>query len=70
MRWSLRNEAVLPKSEQLPKNIPRGREASAFTCGCDHGRDGAALLISLTHPPCQRRFEMQVPEIYDGTVEI
>jgi len=67
-----KNEAVLPKAEQLPDEIFReGEHIRVYVVDVTVSEKGPRLLISRTHPGLVGRlFEMQVPEIYDGTVEI
>ena len=67
-----KNEAVLPKNEQLPDEVFRdGEHIRVYIVDVTVSEKGPRLLISRTHPGLVKRlFEMQVPEIYDGTVEI
>ena len=67
-----KNHAVLPKSEQLPDEVFRdGEHIRVYIVDVTVSEKGPRLLISRTHPGLVKRlFEMQVPEIYDGTVEI
>jgi len=67
-----KSEAVLPKSEQLPNETFReGERIKVYVVDVTAGEKGPRLMISRTHPGLVKRlFEMQVPEIYDGTVEI
>jgi N utilization substance protein A len=67
-----KSEAVLPKSEQLPDEAFReGERVRVYVVDVTVGEKGPRLLISRTHPGLVKRlFEMQVPEIYDGIVEI
>lgn len=67
-----RSEAVLPKNEQLPDETFReGEKIRVYVVDVTTGEKGPRILISRTHPGLVKRlFEMQVPEIYDGTVEI
>ena len=66
-------EAILPRNEQVPGEEYYRGPACAGVCG---GRDrsptaGPRVMISRTHPGLVKRmFEMEVPEIFDGTVEI
>lgn len=67
-----KSEAILPKSEQLPDETFRdGERIRVYVVDVAAGEKGPRLMISRTHPGLVKRlFEMQVPEIYDGTVEI
>jgi len=67
-----RNEAVLPKSEQVStESFREGDRIRVYVVDVTTGEKGPRLMISRTHPGLVKRlFEMQVPEIYDGTVEI
>ena len=67
-----RSEAILPKSEQVPSEHFRdGERIKVYVVDVNNNEKGPRLMISRTHPGLVKRlFEMQVPEIYDGTVEI
>lgn len=67
-----KNEAILPKNEQAPGDrIREGDKLRVYVVDVTMGERGPRLMISRTHPGLVKRlFEMQVPEIYDGTVEI
>lgn len=67
-----KHEAILPKSEQIPtENYRDGERIRVYVVDVALGDKGPRLMISRTHPGLVKRlFEMQVPEIYDGTVEI
>ena len=67
-----KSEAMLPKSEQMPGETFRdGEKIKVYVVDVMAGEKGPRLMISRTHPGLVKRlFEMQVPEIYDGTVEI
>lgn len=62
----------LPKSEQLPTEVLEdGCKVRVYVVDVQNGEKGPRLVISRTHPGLVKRlFEMQVPEIYDGVVEI
>lgn len=66
------SEAVLPKSEQIEGEIFKsGQWVKVYVVDVSSSERGPKLLISRTHPELVKRlFEMQVPEIYDGVVEI
>ncbi len=68
-----KGEAILPKSEQVPGEvIKEGDLIKVFVVDIRTGeRSGPRIMISRTHPGLVRRlFETEVPEIYDGAVEI
>lgn len=67
-----KHEAILPKSEQIPtENHREGERIRVYVVDVASGEKGPRLMISRTHPGLVKRlFEMNVPEIYDGTVEI
>ncbi len=67
-----RMEAVLPVSEQVPnEEIYEGDRIKVYVVEVRKGLRGAQMLTSRTHPGLVKRlFELEVPEIHDGTVEI
>lgn len=67
-----KNQTVLPKTEQVPgENLTEGDTIKVFIVDVKEGGKGPKILISRTHPGFVRRlFEQEVPEIYDGTIEI
>lgn len=67
-----KNEAMLPKSEQLGyENLKEGDYVKIYIADVKTGNKGPHAIISRTHPEFVKRlFEQQVPEIYDGIVEI
>ena len=66
------SEAMLPKSEQVPgEELRDGDKIKVYVVDVVSSEKGPRLMISRTHPGLVKRlFEMQVPEIYDGVVEI
>ena len=64
--------AVLPKSEQIGDEVLReGSTVKVYVAGVKESDRGPRAIISRTHPDFVRRlFEKEVPEIYDGIVEI
>lgn len=66
------SEAILPKSEQVPgEELRDGDKIKVYVVDVVSSEKGPRLMISRTHPGLVKRlFEMQVPEIYDGVVEI
>lgn len=68
-----KNTAILPKSEQVPgETFKEGESVKVFVVDVKEGSSkGPKVMISRTHPGIVRRlFEQEVPEIYDGTIEI
>ncbi len=67
-----RNEAILPKSEQVPgEEYADGQKIKVYVMDVFDGEKGPRMKISRTHAGLvERLFEMEVPEIYDGTIEI
>ena len=67
-----KNQTVLPKTEQVPgEKLTEGDTIKVFIVDVKEGGKGPKILISRTHPGFVRRlFEQEVPEIYDGTIEI
>ncbi|WP_460863557.1 transcription termination factor NusA [Nocardiopsis coralliicola] len=67
-----RVEAVLPPQEQVPgEAYPHGERLRAYVVQVRKGHRGPSVTLSRTHPNLVRKlFELEVPEIADGTVEI
>ncbi len=67
-----KSEAVLPRTEQVGNEVLReGMHIKVYVVDVKDGERGPRILISRTHPGLVKRlFEMEVPEIFDGTVEI
>jgi N utilization substance protein A len=65
-------EAVLPPHEQVPgEEYVHGERLRAFVVEVTRGMKGAQITLSRTHPGLVRKlFELEVPEIADGSVEI
>ena len=65
-------EAVLPKNEQIGgENVKEGDYIKVYVVDVRETEKGPKAIISRTHPDLVKRmFEAEVPEIYDGTVEI
>ena len=64
--------AVLPRNEQVPgEELREGQMVKVYLVEVRRSTRGPQVLISRTHPGLVKRlFELEVPEIYDGTVEI
>lgn len=65
-------EAVLPKNEQVgTENIKDGDYIKVYVVDVRETEKGPKAIISRTHPDLVKRlFEKEVPEIFDGVVEI
>ena len=65
-------EAQLPPHEQVPtEKYVHGERLRAFVLEVTRGMKGPSITLSRTHPGLVRKlFEMEVPEVADGTVEI
>ena len=67
-----KSEAILPKAEQVPgETLVEGQMIKIFVVDVKDVGKGPKVMISRTHPGLVRRlFETEVPEIFDGTIEI
>ena len=65
-------EAILPRNEQVPGEVyTEGQLLQVYIVDVVSGERGARVMISRTHPGLVKRlFELEVPEIFDGTVEV
>ena len=65
-------EAVLLPSEQVPgEDLHEGDRIKVYVVEVRKAGGGPQILISRTHPGLVKRlFELEVPEIFDGLVEI
>ncbi len=65
-------EAVLPSNEQVKtEELKEGDRIKVYVVEVRNSTRGPQVLISRTHPGLVKRlFELEVPEIFDGTVEI
>lgn len=65
-------EAVLPYSEQIPtEEYTAGQRIKCYVVEVRNSPKGAQIQLSRTHPGLLKRlFELEVPEIYDGVVEL
>jgi N utilization substance protein A len=65
-------EALLPQAEQVPSEPYRnGERLKAYITEVRKGAKGPQIVVSRTHPGLLRRlFELEVPEIDDGIVEL
>ena len=64
--------ATLPKNEQVPgEELKEGEHIKVYVVDVMETERGPKMMLSRTHPGLVKRmFEMEVPEIFDGTVEI
>ncbi len=64
--------ATLPRNEQVAGEVLReGQHIKVYVVDVLESERGPRMMISRTHPGLVKRmFEMEVPEIFDGTVEI
>lgn len=67
-----KGEAVLPRNEMVPGEVlHEGDRIKVYVVDVNLSERGPKIMISRTHPGLVKRmFEMEVPEIFDGTVEI
>lgn len=65
-------EAILPANEQMPNEQYKPHDRiKVFITKVEKTTKGPQIFVSRTHPGLLKRlFEIEVPEIYDGTVEI
>jgi N utilization substance protein A len=65
-------EALLPQAEQVPHEKPQpGDRVKAYIVEVRKTAKGPQIVVSRTHPGLIKRlFELEVPEIADGIVEI
>ena len=65
-------EALLLSGEQVPgEELVEGQHVKVYVVDVRRSTRGPQILISRTHPGLVKRlFELEVPELYDGTVEV
>ncbi|HEX9713683.1 MAG TPA: transcription termination factor NusA [Actinomycetota bacterium] len=65
-------EALMPQAEQVPnERYDHGQRVKAYVVEVRRQPKGPSIIASRSHPGLVRRlFELEVPEIQDGTVEI
>jgi N utilization substance protein A len=65
-------EALLPQAEQVPSEMYRhGDRLTAYITEVRRGTKGPQIVVSRTHPGLLKKmFELEVPEIEEGIVEI
>lgn len=64
--------AFLAANQQIPKErLREGQHLKVYVSDVDRGTKGTHIVVSRTEPNLVKRlFELEVPEVYDGTVEI
>ena len=69
---SEKTEAVLSTSEQVAgEDLREGQRIKVYVVEVRKGSRGPQVMISRTHPGLVKRlFELEVPEIHDGIVEV
>ncbi len=67
-----RAEAVLPPEEQVPtERYRRGQRLKVYAMEVNRSPRGPEIVVSRRHSQLLRRlFELEVPEVYNGIVEI
>mgnify|MGYP000962793565 FL=1 len=67
-----RAEAILPQSEQMPtEQYEPGQRIKMYIVDVRRTTKGPVITVSRTHPGLIKRLlELEVPEVYDGVVEI
>lgn len=67
-----KTEGLLPKRYQSPRELYRPNDRiRAYIYEVVKATNGLQIILSRTHPEFVKKiFELEVPEIYDGTVEI
>src|SRR5215475_5416637 len=67
-----RTEAILPEKEQIPhERYRQGDRIRALILDVDLSGKGPQIVLSRTHPDFLKKlFEQEVPEIYEGIVEV
>ncbi|MDD5044275.1 MAG: transcription termination factor NusA [Candidatus Omnitrophica bacterium] len=65
-------EGILPRQEQSPKeDFKQGERIKAYCLEVRKELKGPQIILSRTHPNFVKKlFELEVPEIYEGIVEI
>jgi N utilization substance protein A len=65
-------EAALPLTELMPTDkFKQGDRVKAYITKVENTTKGPQIILSRTHPGLLKRlFELEVPEIFDGVVEI
>lgn len=67
-----KSQAMLIRNEQIPgETLVPGEHVKIYVVEVRSAQKGPQVLISRTHPGLVKRlFELEVPEIFDGSVEV
>ena len=67
-----RAQAIMPQDEQVPtERYKKGQRIKVFVLDVRNGPKGPEILVSRSDRDMLKRlFEIEVPEVYNGTVEI
>ena len=67
-----RAEGILPYEEQVPtERYRKGQRTKVYLLSVRNGAKGPEIIVSRSHRDMLRRlFEIEVPEVYNGIVEI
>jgi len=67
-----RAQAMMPVAEQVPtERYKKGQRIKVFVLDVRNGAKGPEILVSRSHKDMLKRlFEIEVPEVYNGVVEI
>ncbi|EGD58346.1 transcription elongation factor NusA [Novosphingobium nitrogenifigens DSM 19370] len=67
-----RAEGVIRRDQQIPREVPRvGERVRALILRVERTNRGPQIFLSRAHPDFMKRlFAQEVPEIYDGIIEI
>ena len=67
-----RAQAILPYEEQVPtERYRKGQRTKVYVLSVRNGPKGPEIIVSRSHKNMLRRlFEIEVPEVYNGVVEI
>ena len=67
-----RAEGILPYEEQVPtERYRKGQRTKVYVLSVNNGAKGPEIIVSRSHKDMLRRlFEIEVPEVYNGIVEI
>ncbi|PII38104.1 transcription elongation factor NusA [Sinorhizobium meliloti CCBAU 01290] len=66
-----RGEGIIRRDEMIPReNMRYGDRVRAFVYDVRREQRGPQIFLSRTHPIMVKLFTMEVPEIYDGIIQI
>jgi len=67
-----RAEGVIRRDQQIPREVPRvGERVRAWIMKVERQNRGPQIFLSRVHPEFMKKlFAQEVPEIYDGIIEI